>query len=103
MYELFYKMNRFKKIARNKSFLALVFFIVWMSFFDPKDWSTIASKKEKLKNLQESEANLNNQITETRIALSQLKTSAETIETYAREKYMMKKDNEDVFLVKPNE
>jgi cell division protein FtsB len=29
-----------------------------------------------------------------------LKTSAESVEKYAREKYLMKKDNEDIFVVK---
>jgi cell division protein FtsB len=35
--------------------------------------------------------------------LALLKTSAKTIEKYAREKYYMKKDNEDLFIVIPAE
>ena len=95
-------MNRFKQIFKNKFVIAIIFFITWMSFFDPKDWSTIAQKQEKLNNLQISEANLKSQITETKKELSQLRTSAETIEKYARENYFMKKDNEDVFKVVTN-
>ncbi len=75
-------------------------FLVWMSFFDPKDWGLIYNRNQKLKDLQKSEKSLNQQITETKKELSFLKTSAQTIERYAREKYLMKKDNEDVFLVK---
>ena len=84
---------------RNKYILASVFFVIWMMFFDPKDWSLISARQEKLKDLQESELHLNTQIAETRTELGLLKTSAATIEKYAREKYQMKKDNEDLFIV----
>lgn len=94
-------MNKFKKTVRNKYFIASIFFVVWMGFFDPKDWSTISEKKEKLSELQKSETALNRQIAETRVELNQLKNSAETIEKYAREKYLMKKDNEDIFIINP--
>jgi cell division protein DivIC len=85
--------------AKNKYIIALICFLVWMLFFDPKDWSLISSRRDKLKELQKSERQLNRQIAETRTELKLLKTSAGTIEKYAREKYLMKKDNEDLFLV----
>ena len=84
---------------KNKYFISAAFFIVWMLFFDMKDWSLISGRREKLKDLQESEQHLNLQIAETRKELDLLKTSAQTIEKYAREKYLMKKDNEDLFIV----
>ena len=74
--------------------------MIWMTFFDPKDWGLIAARRSKLKELQKSEAALTVKIAETDAELNQLKSSAATVERYAREKYMMKKDNEDVFLVK---
>jgi cell division protein DivIC len=84
---------------KNKYLIASVLFIVWMLFFDPKDWGLINARINKLKDLQESEQHLDQQIKDTREELSLLKTSAETIEKYAREKYYMKKDNEDLFIV----
>ena len=92
-------MKKAKSILKNKFFIAAAFFVVWMGFFDPKDWSSIAEKKEKLHGLTESEVNLRKKIKDTRTELNQLKSSAKTIEQYARENYMMKKDNEDIFLV----
>ena len=85
--------------VRNKYLIAAAFFIVWMLFFDEKDWSLISSRREKLADLQESEQHLSKKITETRKELDLLKTNAQTIEKYAREKYLMKKDNEDLFIV----
>lgn len=87
-------------ILKNKYFIALTFFIVWMLFFDPKDWSLISARKSKLRELQKSEQHLTQQIADTRKELGLLKTNAQTIEKYAREKYYMKKDNEDLFIVK---
>lgn len=88
------------KIFRNKYIIALAFFVIWMAFFDPKDWKQTYYRVQKLNNLQESEQKLNQQIAETKKELNLLQTSAETIEKYAREKYLMKKDNEDLFIVK---
>ncbi|MBP9099542.1 MAG: septum formation initiator family protein [Ferruginibacter sp.] len=95
-------MNIFKGVfsfVKNKYFIAAAFFLVWMLFFDMKDWSLIRSRKDKLKELQKSEQHLTQKIAETRKELDLLKTSAETIEKYAREKYLMKKDNEDLYIV----
>ena len=84
---------------KNKYLLAGIFFITWMVFFDPKDIASDLNKRAKYKNLQQSEQHLNQLITDTKEELDLLKTNAHTIEKYAREKYMMKKDNEDLFIV----
>lgn len=86
--------------VKNKYVITGVVFIVWMLFFDMKDWSLISDRREKLMDLQKSELSLNKQIAETREELDQLKSNAQTIEKYAREKYWMKKDNEDLFILK---
>jgi len=92
-------MNKLKKIFSNKFLLAILVFSIWVGFFDPKDIGVIYSKEEKLKNLQQSESILTKNIKDTKDELVQLKSNAGTIEKYAREKYYMKKDNEDVFIV----
>jgi cell division protein DivIC len=70
-----------------------------MFFFDPKDIHSDISRSGKLKELQKNEQRLTNEIAATQEELNQLKTNAQTIEKYAREKYMMKKDNEDLFII----
>lgn len=84
---------------KNKYLLAGAFFLVWMLFFDPKDVSSGINRWQKYKELQASEQRLTKQIETTRGELGQLKSNAQTIEKYAREKYWMKKDNEDLFIV----
>ena len=70
-----------------------------MLFFDPKDIASGINRWRKYKELQASEQKLNMQIDATQAELGQLKNNAQTIEKYAREKYLMKKDNEDLFII----
>ena len=91
---------KFFKLIKNKYFIVCVSFLIWMTFFDLKDWGLIADRVQKLKELQKNEQQFTKQISETRAELVLLKSSAQTIERYAREKYLMKKDNEDLFIVK---
>lgn len=72
-----------------------------MVFFDPKDILSDLERRDKLKELQTSELHLKKQITDSKQELDLLKNNAQSIEKYAREKYLMKKDNEDLFIVKP--
>jgi len=85
---------------KNKYLLTGVFFVLWMLFFDPKDIISDFEHRDKLNELQNSELHLKHLITESKQELDLLKNNAQSIEKYAREKYMMKKDNEDLFIVK---
>ncbi len=105
MHKIFYMryLSGTLAIIKNKYFIASAFFIIWMSFFDPKDWGLIFDRRQKLKELDKSEQHLSSLISETRKEQDLLKTNAQTIEKYAREKYYMKKDNEDLFIVNSEE
>ncbi|MEO5966909.1 MAG: septum formation initiator family protein [Ferruginibacter sp.] len=92
-------MKKYIFLIKNKYVIAILLFVVWMLFFDPKDWTTISERQSKLEELQNSEKVLTDKIKNSRKELTLLKTSAETIEKYAREKYKMKKDNEDLFII----
>jgi len=93
-------LNHIPSWIRNKFFLSSAFFVVWMLFFDPKDLASDFQRRARLRELQKNERHLLSEIAHTRKELDLLKTNAQTIEKYAREKYMMKKDNEDLFIIK---
>ena len=86
---------------KNKYFLTTVGFVVWILFFDARDFITshFRERAELLK-LEESKHYYEQQIAVTRQELDQLKTNPALLEKYAREKYLMKRDNEDLFLIK---
>ena len=72
-----------------------------MFFFDPKDIVSGFERRSKLNGLQNSEEHLDQLITDSHKELDLLKNNVQSIEKYAREKYMMKKDNEDLFILNP--
>jgi cell division protein DivIC len=86
---------------KNKYLLTGVFFAVWMLFFDQKDILSLFELKSKQNGLENSQAHLKQLITDASKEQYLLKTNVQGIEKYAREKYLMKKENEDLFIVKP--
>src|ERR1700709_2637698 len=92
-------MFKLKSLITNKYLISGMAFVVWMTFFDRNDITLQLKRLHELNKLQESEKLMNKQIADTREELGLLKTNPQTLEKYAREKYMMKKDNEDVFIV----
>lgn len=87
-------------ILNNKYIIASAAFIIWMAFFDPKDVSLLYKRTQKLKELKQSEKHFAQKIKETKQEAILLKSNVSSLETYAREHYYMKKDNEDLFLIK---
>jgi len=84
---------------RNKFFIAFAAFTVWMLFFDERDIFTMSHQRQELRELQKSEKYYTEQINKEKTELENLKNSPATLEKYAREKYFMKRDNEDLFLI----
>ena len=85
---------------KNKYVLTLIGFAAWMLFFDDRDiFVTYFKQRNELQALLQSKQYYEQQIAGTRQELDQLKLNAATIEKYAREKYLMKRDNEDLFIV----
>lgn len=76
--------------------------MVWVVFFAENDIPSSFKRVKTLNKLQQTEQHLNKQIADTRKDLDLLKTNPQTIEKYARENYMMKKDNEDLFILNPS-
>jgi len=88
---------------KNKYLLTLAGFVVWMLFFDDRDfYITCFRQRQELNDLRTSKQYYERQISATRKELDQLKINAFTIEKYAREKYLMKRDNEDLFIIEPS-
>ena len=70
-----------------------------MLFIDRNDLPTQWKRVKELRTLQQSEKTMDKLISETKDELELLKTNPSTLEKYAREKYMMKRDNEDLYIV----
>jgi cell division protein DivIC len=94
-------MGRLPSWLKNKYLLTGVFFAIWMVFFDQKDILSLFELRNKQNGLETSLAHQKQIISEAGKEQYLLKTSVQGIEKYARENFMMKKDNEDLFIIKP--
>ncbi len=92
-------MKMLRQIFTNKYLITGTAFAVWMMFFDRNDVPLQIARMKELNKLEQNEKNMTLLITSTSNELDQLKTNPETLEKYAREKYLMKKDNEDLYIV----
>ena len=70
-----------------------------MLFFDQHDFISQLQLQSELKQYQEDKEYYRKRITETEQDLNELLTNEDNLEKFAREKYLMKKDNEDVFVI----
>jgi len=92
-------MNRLLELVRNKYFLAVAAFAVWMLFFDKNDVIAQYEYRAAVDKLQAEKDFYVREIAKVKKDLNELNTNLGTAEKFAREKYFMKKDNEDVFVI----
>ena len=84
---------------KDKYVLATIVFLVWLTFFDRNDFFVQHTYRTKLGELQNEKQYYADEILKNRTALESLIGNKKNLEKFAREKYLMKKDNEDIFLV----
>ena len=87
---------------RNKYLISIGLFAAIMLFFDKNDVFTQRERGQQLKQLQQSKQYYTDRISSERAELQLLKSNPGTLEKYAREKYLMKKEEEDLFIVPEN-
>ena len=92
-------MERFLLLIRNKYFLAAVAFLIWMCFFDRYDISTQISYQQEKNKLEEEKAFYETEITRIEKAIKDVQYNPNEIQRVARERYKMKKDNEDIYVI----
>ncbi|HWD88511.1 MAG TPA: septum formation initiator family protein [Mucilaginibacter sp.] len=92
-------MKRLLGLFRNKYFVVTVAFAVWMVFFDKNDLFSQYQYHSQLSKLKHERDYYQKETAKVHQELDELTTNKEMLEKFAREKYLMKKDNEDVFVI----
>ncbi len=87
------------KILKNKYFLVIIGLIVWLLYFDKNDVFTQFDLVSKCNKLNTEKDYYITEIENNKKEIVELQTNKESLETFAREKYLMKRDNEDVFVI----
>jgi len=98
-YDIFVPMKRLLELLRNKYFLAISAFVVWMLFFDKNDMLSQYEYRTEVNKLQYEKDFYLKEIASVKKDLTELDSNLSSAEKFAREKYFMKKDNEDVFVI----
>jgi cell division protein FtsB len=93
------QMRRLFDLIKNKFFLATVAFIIWMIFFDKNDLFSQYEYHQQLSKLKQEQEFYKTQTAQVNKDLDELTSDKAKLEKFAREKYLMKKDNEDVFVI----
>ncbi len=91
--------NFFLKYINNRYFYTGLAFLVWLAFFDNDSILEQIKLSHKINNLKQEKSFYQTEIQKNKSALKALKYDTTQLEKYAREKYFMKKDNEDVYVI----
>jgi len=92
-------LKAFFKTIRNKYLLAFLIFSVWMIFLDDHNILFLRQNLNKLKKYKIESNYYKEKIQSDSERLKELQTSSKNLEKFAREQFLMKKKNEDIFVI----
>lgn len=88
---------------KNKFILAITFFLIWLTFFDRNNFIDQYKIHVQLNDLRSKKEYYSEQIKIVNQEKKELFTNIASKEKFAREHYMMKKPNEDLFVIVPQQ
>lgn len=87
------------RILRNYYVLATLVFVVWVGFIDTDNFISQRKQRKEVDDLLAKKKFYTEEIQKMKKLSNDLATNKEAMERYGRETYLMKKPNEDIFLV----
>jgi cell division protein FtsB len=99
---MFKKIFRFlKPVVRNYYLMTALAFIVWIIFFDSNNVISEYRNHNELKGLVQQKQYLESEIAKNKAMVHNLTNPKDlrAVEKFAREKYLMKRENEEIFLI----
>jgi cell division protein DivIC len=92
-------MSKLPKFAKNFYVVTAALFLVWMLFFDQNDFISQYRMNKKLDDLEQEYVYYEERMPEVISESQALKNNSRQLEKFAREKYLMKKKTEEVFII----
>lgn len=86
------------KLIISKYTIAIALFLVFLIFFDNHNLIKKYRMSQEIKKLETELVHYRSQIEINKEEITKLKSDSVYLEKVAREKYLMKKENEDIFL-----
>ncbi|MDQ3073795.1 MAG: septum formation initiator family protein [Bacteroidota bacterium] len=92
-------MKKTLRILSNKYLLVSLVALTWITFFDRYKLVSRYSDWSELQELKEKEEYYKQEIVKVKKSRNELLNNPETLEKFARERYYMSRDGEDIFIV----
>jgi cell division protein DivIC len=92
-------LKKLPKAFRNFYIVAIAIFLTWMLLLDSNNLIARYQLSAKLSSLENEKEYYEEKIKEVQKDHDELFGDRESIEKFAREKYLMKKESEDIFVV----
>ena len=92
-------LDRIPSFLKNFYFLSSTFFLLWLAFVDNNDLFMQADLSSKQSGLEQAKDFYEEKILEVKNEKAALESNPDLLERLAREKYLMKKENEDLYIV----
>jgi cell division protein DivIC len=92
------KQNKFVRFFTNRYVIILIVFTVWMFFFDENSYLIHKEFNKEINELETAIEYYKKEIKEDKKVIKNLEDSLQ-LERFAREKYLMKKENEDLYII----
>lgn len=90
--------NQLPVFLRNRYAISILAFVFWLAFFDQHNLINQIELRSELYQLETDKQYYFNEIIEIREDLDELLSDNAKLEKFAREKYFMKKSNEEIFV-----
>ena len=88
----------FTKVLKYKYSILIGFFLLWISFFDSSNLIAISKLQKERTKLEAEKEYFTSEIEKAKTMRDELFGSKENLEKFARETYLMKKEDEDLFI-----
>ena len=92
------KKNKWIRFVSNKYVLILILFIIWMIFFDTNSYFIHNELDSDINALEDNAEFYQKEIENDKSFIKKMEDSNE-MEKFAREKYYLKKENEDIYII----
>jgi cell division protein DivIC len=92
-------LKKVPRLFRNFYFVSIAIFFLWMLLLDSNNLVARYRLGSKLNSLEDEKEYYEEKIREVRKDRSELFGDRESVEKFAREKYLMKKESEDIYVI----
>jgi cell division protein FtsB len=94
--------NKIKQLAGRLNNFYVIFaglFILWMAFFDGNNLYSQYEQRKRIRELRQERDFYKSNVEQLEKEIAELNRNPKMLEKFAREKYLMKKPNEDIYIV----